>query len=228
MSEPLLIHGDSINTVLKELISEGVKVDSVISDPPYGMNFQSNHRKDKYNQISSDDNINWLPDFIFNSLYSISNNNTSHFLFCSWHKIDVFKQEIEKSFNLKNILVWIKNNTSMGDLEADFAPKHEFIIYFQKGRRQLEGRRDPNVVEFPRTGNKFHPTEKPVELMEYLISKVTKPGELVLDPFMGSGTTGKACKNLNRDFIGIEIDETYYNTARTRILEGKKKKTFNI
>ena len=62
-----------------------------------------------------------------------------------------------------------------------------------------------------------HPTQKPVALFEYLIKTYTNEGDLVLDNCMGSGTTGVACKNLNRNFIGIELDETYYNIARQRI-----------
>jgi len=66
---------------------------------------------------------------------------------------------------------------------------------------------------------KVHPTEKPVELMEYLIKTYTNEGETVLDFAMGSGTTGVACKNLNREFIGIELDEAYFNIAEKRIKE---------
>jgi len=66
-------------------------------------------------------------------------------------------------------------------------------------------------------GSKLHPTQKPVALMEYLIKTYTNAGETVLDFTMGSGTTGVACKNLNRSFIGIELDETYFNIAKERI-----------
>lgn len=68
-------------------------------------------------------------------------------------------------------------------------------------------------------GKSLHPTQKPVALMEYLIKTYTNEGEIVLDFTMGSGTTGIACKNLNRDFIGIELDEKYFNIARDRINE---------
>jgi site-specific DNA-methyltransferase (adenine-specific) len=67
----------------------------------------------------------------------------------------------------------------------------------------------------------IHPTVKPISLMEYLVKLVTREGQTVLDPFMGSGSTGVACKNTNRNFIGIELDETYYNIAKERIGETK-------
>ena len=74
-----------------------------------------------------------------------------------------------------------------------------------------------NVLEYKRDKGSTHPTQKPVALMEYLIKTYTNEGEAVLDFTMGSGTTGVACKNLNRNFIGIELDETYYQIAQKRI-----------
>ena len=74
--------------------------------------------------------------------------------------------------------------------------------------------------------NKVHPTQKPVALMEYLIKTYTNENELVLDFTMGSGSTGVACKNLNRDFIGIELDENYFNIAQERINKPQQIKLF--
>lgn len=215
-----LYNGDCLE-VMDELIAKGVVVDAIITDPPYGMSFQSNRRKTKYSKINNDSHLNWVDDFI-DRCYRISNDNTAHYMFSSFHNIDIFKQAIEKKFKLKNILVWEKNNASMGDLKADFAPKVEFVLFFQKGRRKINGKRDPNIFRFNKTGNKLHPTEKPVDLMEYLISKFTDENQVVLDPFMGSGTTGVACKNLDRNFIGIELVEGYFNIAKDRIEDGIK------
>ena len=105
----------------------------------------------------------------------------------------------------------------MGDLKANFAPKIEFILFMQKGRKFINGKRDPNIFKFKRTNNNLHPTQKPLDLMEYLITKFTNENETVIDPFMGSGTTGVACKNLNRNFIGIELDKKYFEIAQKRI-----------
>ena len=105
----------------------------------------------------------------------------------------------------------------MGDLNGDFAPKTEFIIFFHKGRKLINGKRDPNVLGFKKTRNELHPTQKPVDMTEYMIGKFSDEGDVILDPFMGSGTTGVACKNTNRIFIGMELDETYFNIAKERI-----------
>jgi site-specific DNA-methyltransferase (adenine-specific) len=74
----------------------------------------------------------------------------------------------------------------------------------------------------------YHPTQKPVALMEYLIRTYTNPGEMVLDNTMGSGTTGEACVNTNRNFIGIELDPTYYAIAQRRISEAQEQLTINL
>ena len=208
-----LMLGDCLER-MKE-IPDG-SVDMVLTDPPYGMDFQSNRRNEKYAKMKNDSCLNWL-DFFSDELFRVSAENTAHYVFCSFHNVDKFKQSLEKNFKIKNILIWEKNNTSMGDLKADFAPKYEMIIFIQKGRRLINGKRDPNIMRFNRTGNKLHPTQKPVDLIEYLIEKFSDKGDTVLDPFMGSGSTGLACVNTNRRFIGIELDPDYFAIAKQRI-----------
>ncbi len=210
-----LIHGDCLEE-LKQLEDESV--DMVLTDPPYGMSFVSNYRNDKYKAIENDADLSWVDEMVY-QCWRLAKNNTGHYFFCSFHHIDVFKQAIERRFKVKNVLVWEKNNTSMGDLKGDFAPKVEFVIFAHKGRRLINGKRDPNIFGFSRTGNVNHPTEKPVDLCKYLMGKFSDEGETVLDPFMGSGTTGVACACLNRNFVGIEKDDKYFEIAKRRIGE---------
>lgn len=214
-NECTLLLGDCLER-MKE-IPDG-SVDLILTDPPYGMEFQSNYRNEKYSKIKNDKDLSWL-DVWVDELFRVAAYNTAHYVFCSFHNVDKFKQALEQKFKIKNMLVWEKNNTSMGDLKADFAPKYEMIIFIQKGRRFINGKRDPNILKFNRTGNKLHPTQKPVDLLEYLLTKFSDKGQTILDPFMGSGSTGVAAKNLNRKFIGIEMDETYFNIAKNRINE---------
>jgi len=210
-----LIQGDCLKEMDK-LIQQGIKVDAIITDPPYGMGFKSNHRKEKYKKITNDKDLSWVEPFA-KKCGELVKENTAHYIFCSFHNIDIFKQAFEKYFTIKNLLIWEKNNTSMGDLTGDFAPKFELILFLQKGRRKINGKRDSNIIKGMKTGNKFHPTEKPVSLMSYLLLKFTDEDNLVIDPFMGSGTTGVACQQLNRDFIGIELDPEYFKIAEERI-----------
>ena len=220
MEDAKLYKGDCLE-IMDKLIEEGVKVDCILTDPPYGINFKSNFRKEKYNEIENDNDLFFLNDLFMKS-FELMNENTHIYCFCSWHNVDKFKISFEKYFKLKNIIVWNKNNTSMGDLKGSYAPKHEFILYGHKGRRIRNGFRYADVIEAKRSGNKLHPTQKPIDLLDIFIKQSTKENETILDCFMGSGSTGVACINADRKFIGIELDENYFNIAENRIKEALK------
>lgn len=194
-------------------------VDMICTDPPFGMDYQSNRRivKEQHAKIAGDKDLDWLPEFVRES-HRVVADNTAHYFFCSFHKIDIFKQELERYFKIKNLLVWEKSNHGTGDLKGDFAPKLEFCWFVHKGRALIRGKRDPNIFKFARTQNDLHPTQKPVELMEYLIEKFSDPGQLVLDPFAGSGTTAVAAERTGRRWICIERDPEYYLAACARVL----------
>ena len=213
-----LLNGDCLE-LMKELPSGSV--DLVLTDPPYGMDFQSHFRKEMYSKIGNDKVLDWLEKYV-DECFRILKDNTAVYFFCSWHNVDIFKQAIEKKFKIKNILIWEKNNTSMGDLKGSYAPKYEMIIFAHKGRKLLNGFRYADVIKANRTGNKVHPTEKPVDLLELFIKNSSDENSVVFDGFMGSGSTGVACINTNRDFIGIELDKNYFNIAKKRIEEAKE------
>ena len=121
------LYNDDCLERMDKLIAKGIQVDAIITDPPYGMSFQSNYRNKQHKAIVGDSSLDWLGDFASNC-YNLAKDDTAHYIFCSYHNIDKFKQAFEKYFKVKNILVWEKNNTSMGDLKGDFAPKVEFIL----------------------------------------------------------------------------------------------------
>lgn len=210
------IYNDDCLNVMNEINCDG-GVDLIVTDPPYMINYRSDYRKNKYNRIKNDkDSYNLISEY-FKKCNEILKDNSAIYCFCSWHNVDFFKQEFEKYFKLKNIIVWNKNNTSMGDLKGSYAPKHEFILFGHKGRRLIEGFRYPDVLDFKRTNNKLHPTQKPIDLLEVLIKTSSKEGDVVFDGFMGSGSTGVACLKNNRNFIGVELDEKYFEIAKNRI-----------
>ena len=126
---------------------------------------------------------------------------------------------VRKHFNLKNALIWVKNNVTRGDLKGNYGYRYEMVLYAHKGRRYLNGRRDDNILHYNRVPTQAmrHPTEKPLQLLEYLISKSTAVGETVLDPFMGSGTTCLAAQRLGRNSIGIELERVWYELAASRL-----------
>ena len=113
-------------------------VDLVVTDPPYGMEFQSNFRKEKHKSIQNDSNLDWLGGWV-KELKRVCKDEAHLYIFCSWHHIDKFKQEVGALFNVKNILIWEKNNTGMGDLEGDYAPKYEMILFCSNGQKKLKG-----------------------------------------------------------------------------------------
>lgn len=193
-------------------------VDLVLTDPPYGIKFQSHRRKIIYNKIQNDNNLNFLDSFFKESL-SVMKQNTAIYVFCSWHNVDTFKAVFEKYFKLKNILIWVKNNHGSGDLKSSYAPKYEFVLYGNNGRKGFNFGRKEDVLFFDKTKNKLHPTQKPIDLLEFFINNSTDEQEAIIDPFMGSGSTGVACLNTGRNFIGIELDKEYFNISCNRIKE---------
>lgn len=197
-------------------ILEDNSIDLLLTDPPYGMAFQSGHRKEKHKKIQNDDNLDWLPAWM-SEINRVMKPESHLYIFCSWHKVDIFKQEIEKYYQVKNLIVWHKNGGGMGDLKGGYGGVHELLFFINNGK-DLNGRRDTDVINKAyRTGNDNHPTEKPVNLMEYLIEKSSDPGDLVMDTFSGSFPVAFACHNTGRKFIGCEIDEKYYNDAVKRM-----------
>lgn len=211
-----LLKGDCLE-LMKDLPNESI--DMILCDPPYLMNYQSGRRKDKFKKIDNDVDAYELIKETLKESYRVMKDNTSIYMFCSWHHVDFFKQAIEKEFKLKNIIVWNKNNHGAGDLKGAYAPKHEFVLYAHKGRSTFNEKRIPDVIDCAKVigKNMLHPTEKPIDLLELFIERNSKEKEVVLDMFMGSGTTGVACKNLDREFIGMELDEGYFNIAKERI-----------
>jgi len=191
-------------------------VDLVVTDPPYGIKFQSNYRKTKHKIIQNDDNLDWLGGWV-KQLKRVCKDEAHLYIFCSWHHIDRFKQEVGAYFNVKNILIWEKNNHGSGDLEGDYAPKYEMILFCSNGQKKLNGGRDSNILKARRTGNENHPTEKPINLISYLIEKSSNKGDLVLDTFGGSCGTAIASRQLERNCYCFEIEADYCKVARERL-----------
>lgn len=204
-----------INSSWEELITKipDKSIDLLLTDPPYGMGYRSNHRRVKYEGIQNDTDLLWLPEWV-KQAHRVCKDNSHAYIFCSWHNVDVFKQELSKYFNVKNILIWVKNNTGMGDLSGDYAPQYEMIIFCSNGKKKLNDGRDSNVISSPRTHNQNHPTEKPIPLLRFLIEKSTDIDDVVLDTFAGSFSTARAAIEIHRNFISCEIEKTHCNKAK--------------
>lgn len=198
-------------------------VDLILTDPPYNINYKSNRRvkNAKYKELENDNSGDWIPEFARES-YRVLKNDRHMYCFCRHDTYPEFMAALQDAgFKLKRTLIWVKNNHGSGDLKGDYAPQDEWIIYCHKGRRELFGKRDSNILYYSKlsTKNQTHSTEKPVDLLKYLIGKSTQEGELVLDPFSGSGSTMHAAKEMERYYCVMELSEEYYYTTEQRRLK---------
>ena len=209
-----LYQGDCLE-VMDELIRDDVKVDMILTDPPYGIDLtpQRENGKFKNTKVINDNNLCWLPKFV-NQIYALTKNTA--IIFCAWQNIDKFKIELEKKFTIKNILVWNKDWFGMGN---NYRPNYELILLCCKTNITTKSKNKSNILTYRRIPPQKlkHSCEKPVGLLEDLIYELTDEDDIVLDSFMGSGSTGVACLNTNRRFIGIELDENYFNIACDRL-----------
>ena len=157
-------------------------------------------------------------------ILTLLKDNSAAYVFCSSKKIDYFIRYCrDAGFIIKNSIIWVKNNWSAGDLKAAYGGQYEVILLLNKDRRYINGNRLPDVWFFDRVSfqNQYHQNEKPVRLLEQCIVKHSDRGNIILDPFMGSGSTGIACLHTGRKFIGIEKDVDYFEIARERIENGQ-------
>lgn len=183
-------------------------IDCIITDPPYGIRYNSNHRINKKKSIENDNQF-FLP---INILWNKLKEDGLLLFFFSQ------KNWIVDS-RIKDYIVWIKNNHTAGDLKQGLGNKYEMIAYCPKKEYKFPHKRPTNVIMNDKViiGENQHPTEKPIELLEKMILLYTKEDDVILDPFMGTGSTIVASKNLKRKYIGIEIEENYFNIAKERL-----------
>ena len=210
-----LWNGDCLE--LMKNIPDG-SVDLVLTDPPYGIDFQSNFRKNKFNKIDNDSIIN--AEFL-DECKRVLKDTGAIYCFTRWDVYPNWFEQISKRFKVKNCIVWFKRGGGLGDLKKGYIYNHEFIIYCAEKNHRLNGKRRNDVFEFAKDAPStyVHPTQKPISLLKEIIERSSNEGGVVLDCFMGSGSTGVACVNTNRRFIGIELDEGYFNIAKKRIEE---------
>ena len=162
----------------------------------------------------------WLPE-----LYRVMKSGTHLYLMCNFKNLnDLLNKSLAVGFKHINLLVWEKNNCT----PSQFYMKNcEYTLLLRKGKSKyindIGGSK--TVHKFNNIiGNKVHPTEKPTDLMAFYVKNSSNEGDVVLDMFMGSGSTGVACLNTNRNFIGIELDENYFNIAESRINQALNEK----
>lgn len=240
----MLIQGDCIE-VMQNLIKQGVKVDAIITDPPYGNIIKENwDRTEPFNEE------------LIKQFNRILKDSGNVYIWCGIgeksRSLLYFIPLLDKEFYFKDLITW-KKKKGIG-MRKGWLYTREECLWYVKDNKQFKWNKEyqySNILrktsnknkcipksEYKRITNvwtdiseltcgntknkiKLHPCVKPVNLMERIIKVSTNEGDTVLDCFMGSGSTGVACKNLNRKFIGIEKDEKYFEIAKERINENR-------
>jgi site-specific DNA-methyltransferase (adenine-specific) len=221
MSNIKLILGDCLEEMKK--IPDN-SIDLVLTDPPYGISYQSNMRTqtEKFAVLENDNN-----DFrfsIYPIIYQKLKDNSVAIVFCSFKNYAFDYIELSKLFDIKNCIIWDKGGGGIGDLVHSLLTDYEMALICHKGNCPIRGKREGSVWNCGKVTPSLmkHPTQKPEGICNKLITKFSDNNAIVLDPFMGSGTTGVACQELGRNFIGIEINEKYFKIAERRINQSTK------
>lgn len=203
-----ILWGDCIE-VMREIPDRGV--DLVLTDPPYLVSYKDREGR----RIANDDNDRWLKP-AFEQVYRVLKPDSFCICFYGWNHAEKFLDAWQwAGFTPMGHFVWVKSYASkVGFTRA----RHEQAYLLAKGRPTKPTDPPSDVLDWRYTGNKLHPTQKPVEALLPLIEAYSRQGDVVLDPFAGSGTTAVAARQLGRESIGIEMDWNYCQTANERLL----------
>lgn len=211
-----VIQGDCLD-IMKDIPDKSI--DLVLTDPPYGIDYQSNMRvkSKKFDKLENDNNDSRF--LAFKEYYRILKDNTVLVSFCSYKNIAVDYLEIQKYFDIRNVVVWWKGGGGIGDLVHSLSTDYELAIVAHKGKKPINGKREGTVWKVNKVppDQMFHPTEKPYTLLEKFILQFSDKDDIVLDSYSGSGSHLMASQNLKRNFIGIEIDLKYVDIAKQRL-----------
>ena len=224
-----------MNKIINENAIEFMKtlgnesIDLIVTDPPYkvtpkgsagnsgGMMIKKEFMQGKIFKHNDIKPIDYIPEF-----YRLLKDGSHCYIMTNHVNLqEMLNVAVDCGFKFIKSLVWNKGNKIMGHY---YMSQFEYILFFRKGKgKKINkcGTADilnvPNKKTKDENGKNLHDTEKPVELMKILVENSSQVGELVLDPFVGVGATAIACKELDRQYIGVELDEHYYNIAVNRI-----------
>lgn len=209
-----LYNGDCIEEIKKV---DTNTVDLIVTDPPYFLGMTHNGKKGAFQDLAICRPF-WKQ--LAEEFDRVLKDDGEFYIFTDWRGYAFYYPIFSSVLPVKNLIVWDKISGA-GNF---YSYTHEFIIYGTKCNKNKRGTnvwREKSFASGAKTtnGEKVHPTQKPVELIEKIILNSSETGGVVLDTFMGSGTSGVAAKRNGRKFIGMEIDENYYNIARKRINE---------
>ena len=203
-----LLCGDSTDSDAVARLMDGQKADMVFTDPPYGISYKSNwasKERERFDEIKNDDVIlDILPSIIL-----LSKNNIHWYVWTSHQVYPIWREKFNEYY--KSTIIWSKKSGAMGDLSGDYVVNYEMALFCHYGRKTLNGKRESAVWDLTRdSGLDYqHPTQKPISLSEKAITNSSDKNDLVVDIFLGSGSTMVAAHQLNRKCYGMELDPKY-------------------
>ncbi len=202
-----VVHGDCIE-VMRTM--SAASIDFVLTDPPYLVSYCDRAGR----SIQNDQNDDWmLP--AFREIYRVLKPNRFFICFYGWSRVARFMGAWHAAgFRVVGHMVFVKRYASASRF---LRYQHEQAYLMAKGSPEFPANAIGDVIEMKYSGNKFHPTQKPVSALVPLIKSFSNEGDLVLDPFCGSGSTLVAAQVMGRTYLGIELDETYFSIARDRM-----------
>jgi site-specific DNA-methyltransferase (adenine-specific) len=221
MTRCLLSQADAVDW-LRQL--PDLSVDLIVTDPPYES--LEKHRaigtttRLKHSKASSNEWFEIFPNARFEELFSecfrVLKKNRHFYLFCDQETMFVAKPIAEAvGFRFWKPLIWDKQKIGMG---YHYRCRYEVVLFFEKGKRKLNDLSIPDIIQASRIHNGY-PAEKPVAVSETLIKQSTDLGELVIDPFMGSGSVGLAALTLKRQFMGNDLCDEAVRVSEARLFD---------
>ena len=227
----LLLHGDCMEK-LKTIPDKSI--DLILTDPPYNLskystgNMKFDWRSDINNDVAKWDLMELDPADFLEEFKRILAPNGNIFLFTSYHMIGKWHEIFDSEFDTFQFMVWHKTNPVPNIRKSSFLNSCELIICiwnkghtwnFTKQNEMHNFVESPICMGYERLKNPKHPTQKPLAVLKHIIKLASRENDIILDPFMGVASTGVAARQLNRRFIGIEIDEDYYKASEKRMAE---------
>jgi site-specific DNA-methyltransferase (adenine-specific) len=226
-SKHKILHGDFVSQMS---LIEDESINLILTDIPYNISQKNglggHDKKNNRNRVGIDFG-DWDYGFDVKTLEVLQKKlkpNGSIVIFSAFEQL----HELTEVFNeciLKDKLIWEKSNPFVRNRDRRYISNIEFCSWFVKGKKwtfnRQHGTYESSVLKYPSESGggqiRYHPTQKNLKMMEYLLKIHSNENDLILDPFMGGGTTGVACVKNKRNFIGIEIDESYFQASKKRI-----------
>ena len=234
LGDHFLVCGNSLDTELVDRALKDTKIKLILSDAPYGVSYVSSKeslgQNVTVNKVIQNDGItnqaeykeftiNWLTP----TIKHLERKNSFYMFNGDKMLLAVLEAIRDSDFTFSQLLIWVKSQPIIG--RKDFAPQHELVLFGWYGVHEFMHSKDRSILYHPKpSSNKLHPTMKPISLLRRLILNSTRIGDVVYDPFLGSGSSIIACEHTKRKCIGFEIDTSYCETIiqRWSKLTGRK------